>query len=126
MIEYLPGDRHFQIRNNTFLNDLQKRALTRISDLIQKYGSTGIQEAINYAVFDLLKLVVVYPVEDDLRLSDKEGNVLPDVTDGIWLTIKNLAKSVHTDLSEGLLYGFDIRSRRRLSVDYVPEEQRCC
>ena len=78
VIEYLPGDRHFQIRNNTFLNDLQKRALTRISDLIQKYGSTGIQEAINYAVFDLLKLVVVYPVEDNLRLSDKEGNVLPD------------------------------------------------
>jgi len=120
VIEYLPGDRHFQIRNNTFLNDLQKRALTRISDLIQKYGSTGIQEAINYAVFDLLKLVVVYPVEDDLRLSDKEGNVLPDarlMESGS--TIKDLAKSVHTDLSEGLLYGFDIRSRRRLSVDYV-------
>jgi ribosome-interacting GTPase 1 len=34
-------------------------------------------------------------------------------------TIKDLAKSVHTDLSEGLLYGFDIRSRRRLGVDYV-------
>lgn len=120
LIEYLPGDKHFQIKSNAALNDIQKRALTRISDLIQKYGSTGIQDAINYAVFDLLKLVVVYPVEDDVRLADKNGNVLPEARLMEYgSTIKDLAKSVHTDLSEGLLYGIDVRSGRRLSVDYV-------
>ena len=120
LIEYLPGDKHFQIKNNSDLNDMQRRALTRISDLIQKYGSTGIQDVINYAVFDLLKLVVVYPVEDEVRLADKNGNVLPDARLMEYgSTIKDLAKSVHTDLSEGLLYGIDARSRRRLGVDYV-------
>ncbi|MGI0001782.1 MAG: YchF-related putative GTPase, partial [Nitrososphaeraceae archaeon] len=77
-IEYLPGDSHFRIKEDALLNEQQKKALDKTSFFLSKYGSTGIQEIINLTVFNLLKLIVVYPVEDELKLTDKRGNVLPD------------------------------------------------
>ena len=46
--------------------------------ILNKFGSSGIQRIINYAVFDVLKQIVVYPVYDLNTFSDKDGNVLPD------------------------------------------------
>ena len=119
IIHYLPGDNSFNIKQEAELNDQQKKALRIIRNILSKYGSTGIQEVINYACFKLLNLIVVYPVEDELKLTDKKGNILPDarlLPRGS--TAKDLARAIHADLAKGFLYAIDIRSKQRLSSEY--------
>jgi ribosome-binding ATPase YchF (GTP1/OBG family) len=119
IIHYLPGDNSFNIKQEAKLNDQQKKALSIISNILSKYGSTGIQEVINYACFKLLNLIVVYPVEDELKLTDKKGNILPDarlLPQGS--TARDLARTIHADLVKGFLYAIDIRSKQRLSSEY--------
>ena len=119
ILHYLPGDNSFEVKPGVTLNDAQKKALDIVHALIAKYGSTGVQEAINIACFQLLRLIAVYPVEDDLRLSDKNGNVLPDVRllpEGS--TAKDLAATVHADLAKGFLYAVDARTKQRIGADH--------
>jgi ribosome-binding ATPase YchF (GTP1/OBG family) len=119
IIHYLPGDNSFNTKQEAKLNDQQKKALSIISNILSKYGSTGIQEVINYACFKLLNLIVVYPVEDELKLTDKKGNILPDarlLPQGS--TARDLARTIHADLAKGFLYAIDIRSKQRLSSEY--------
>ena len=119
IIHYLPGDNSFNIKQEAELNDQQKKALSIISNILSKYGSTGIQQVINYACFKLLNLIVVYPVEDELKLTDKKGNILPDarlLPQGS--TARDLARAIHADLAKGFLYAIDIRSKQRLSSEY--------
>ena len=118
-IEYLPGDSHFRIKEAALLNEQQKKALDKTSIFLSKYGSTGIQEIVNLTVFNLLKLIVVYPVEDELKLTDKRGNVLPDAhLLPAKSTPRGLAEKIHTDLGKGFLYAIDVRSKMRLGADY--------
>ncbi len=83
------------------------------------YGSTGVQEVIERAVFSLLNMIAVYPVEDESKWTDKDGNVLPDV----FLmprgsTAIDLAFKVHTDLGENFIRAINGRTKRILGHDY--------
>ncbi len=118
-VHYLPGDSSFEIKENAQLSDKQRQALEIVSNFIKKHGSTGVQEIINIACFDLLKKIVVYPVEDESKLSDKKGNILPEA----YLlneesTAKDLAHAVHEELGKGFLFAIDVRSKRRLGADH--------
>jgi hypothetical protein len=119
LLHYLPGDNSFDVKPNVALNAQQQKALDIVRTLMQKYGSTGVQEAINIACFKLLHMVAVYPVEDEFKLSDKRGNVLPDVR---LLpeasTAKDLAATVHADLAKGFLYAVDARTKQRIGADH--------
>jgi ribosome-binding ATPase YchF (GTP1/OBG family) len=118
-LHYLPGDNLFNIKSRDSLNEPQKKALDTVYSIIAKYGSTGVQEVINLACFRLLKLIVVYPIEDEMKLMDKKGNVLPDaylLPQGS--TTKDLANTIHADLGKGFLYALDARSKQRLGVEY--------
>ena len=119
-IHYLPGDSSFEIKENTQLSDKQKQALEIVSTFIKEHGSTGVQEVINLACFNLLEKIVVYPVEDDSKLSDKKGNILPEA----YLlnkesTAKDLAHAVHEELGKGFLFAIDVRTKRRLGADHI-------
>jgi ribosome-binding ATPase YchF (GTP1/OBG family) len=119
VLHYLPGDSSFDVKPNVPLNAQQQHALEIVKALMQKYGSTGVQEAINIACFKLLHMVEVYPVEDEFRLADKKGNILPDVRllpEGS--TAKDLAETVHADLAKGFLYAVDARSKQRIGADH--------
>jgi ribosome-binding ATPase len=119
VLHYLPGDGSFDVKPNVELNAQQQKALDIVKALMQKYGSTGVQEAINIACFKLLHLVAVYPVEDEFKLTDKKGNVLPDVRllpEGS--TAKDLAGTVHADLAKGFLYAVDARTKQRVGADH--------
>jgi ribosome-binding ATPase YchF (GTP1/OBG family) len=120
LIRYIPGDERFEINEKTPLNDKQKWALNFIrKDILGEYMRTGVQFAINVAVFKLLKMNAVYPVADAKKMSDKHGNVLPDVylmRSG--LTVEDLAKEVHSELAKGLLYAVDVRDGLHLPTDY--------
>lgn len=120
LIKYVPGDERFEINDPASLNDKQKWALNLIrKDILGEYMRTGVQFAINVAVFKLLKMNAVYPVADAKKMADKHGNVLPDVylmRSGS--TVEDLAREVHSELAKGLLYAIDIRDGLHLPSDY--------
>ena len=90
-----------------------------VSKIISKYGSTGVQEVINYVCFKLLNLIVVYTVEDEFKLLDKKGNILPDARLlPLGATAKDLAYMIHADLVKGFLYAINVRTKQRLSAEY--------
>ena len=119
IIEYTPGKSSFTVLQKEVLSEKQLQALSYIqTHVLDKYGSTGIQKCIDEAV-DLLDLIVVYPVEDDHHLTDKEGRVLPDafmVPRGS--TAKDLAFKVHTDLGEHFIRAIDARTHRVIGADH--------
>jgi hypothetical protein len=119
VLHYLPGDGSFEVRPTVELSPPQQKALEIVRALIGRYGSTGVQEAINIACFKLLRMIAVYPVEDEFKLADKKGNVLPDVRllpPGS--TAKDLAATVHADLAKGFLYAVDAASKQRIGADH--------
>lgn len=120
LIDYFPGDSDFEVVNPEKLNENQLKALNYIKEhVLQKYGSTGVQDALNAAVFDVLDMIVVFPVEDEHKMSDQKGNVLPDA-----LLIRNgskprdMAYVVHTDIGDSFMHAIDARSCRRISSEY--------
>jgi ribosome-binding ATPase len=120
IIRYIPGDERFEINDQTKLNDKQRWALNFIrKDILGEYMRTGVQFAINVAVFKLLRMNAIYPVADIEKFSDKHGNVLPD----IYLmrsgsTIEDLAREIHSELAKGVLFALDGRDGLRLPVNY--------
>ena len=120
LIKYSPGSEQFEILRSDDLNEKQIKALEFIKKgIMGEYMRTGVQFAINVAVFKLLKMNSIYPVADEEHLADKKGRVLPDLIllkDGA--TINDLAKEIHTDLTRGLLYAKDLRYNLRLPTDY--------
>lgn len=120
LVQYVPGDASFKVVAPEKLTPAQAGALKMVDEKVMKtFGRTGVQEAINEAYFGLLSAVVVFPVEDETKLSDKEGNVLPDayVMKG-GSTALDLARTVHTELADSFLYAIDARNGKRLSADH--------
>ncbi len=124
LIEYLPGDSDFKLIDESKLTSKQKKALEYIREhVLMKWGSTGVQEVINKAFFDVLNMIVVYPVEDANKYTDHHGNVLPDaylVKKGT--TAKELAYMVHTDLGKSFLYAINAKTKQRVGEDYVLQD----
>lgn len=123
LINYFPGDSDFEILKPEKLNDTQLKALNYIKEhVLQKYGNTGVQKALNQVIFDVLNMIVVFPVEDEHKLSDQKGNILPDA-----LLVKkgskprDMAYVIHTDIGEGFMHAIDARSCRRISSEYELE-----
>ena len=125
LIRYNPGDERFEIVHQEQLNDKQKWALNFIRrDILGEYLRTGVQFAINVAVFKLLSMNTVYPVADIKKLSDKHGNILPDVylmESGS--SIEDLAKTIHTELAKGILYAIDARDGLHLPRNYILKDR---
>ena len=120
IIFYLPGDSDFEIKNPSILSSKQLDALNKVSKVLKKFGSTGVQNILNYACFDVLNNIVVYPVEDEFKFTDKKGNVLPEariVSKNI--TAKELANLVHKELGKGFLYAIDARSKQRIGAEHI-------
>ena len=119
LIDYKPGSSSFKIFNETELNNKQRKGLDFIkTHVLDKFGSTGVQKCIEESV-KMLNLIVVYPVEDETHLTDKEGRVLPDAHFmKIGSTAKDLAYKVHTDLGDNFIRAVDARTHRVVGHDY--------
>ncbi|MDD1719278.1 MAG: redox-regulated ATPase YchF [Methanoregulaceae archaeon] len=120
LIAYLPGDAAFRVVNESALSPAQKGGLGKIAEVMKDYKGTGVQQAINRAVFELLDLIVVYPVEDEQHYSDSRGRMLPDaflMKKGS--TPKDLAFQVHTDIGKGFLYAVDAKTKMRVKETHV-------
>ncbi|HEU97593.1 MAG: redox-regulated ATPase YchF [Fervidicoccaceae archaeon] len=119
IIEYVPGDPGFSIPEPSRLNRQQMSALKYINErVIATYGGTGVQQALNFLIFEVLRKIVIFPVEDPTKLTDKDGRILPDA-----LLVdrdsnpKVVAGLVHSDLEKGFLYAIDARTKQRLGAD---------
>lgn len=121
LIKYVPGEERFDVIRPQGLSDAQRTALAYIKrKVFGEYLRTGVQFALSVAVFKLLKMNAVYPVADPVKLTDKMGNVLPDVyLLAAGSTLDDLARTVHSDLHRGLLYAVDVRTGIHLPTDYV-------
>lgn len=118
LVEYISGD-GFEIKAS--LDEKQKKALEFLKrEVIDKFGSTGIQECLNKSVFELQNYIAVYPVADSNKLIDNEGNILPDVfliPKGT--TVKEFAFKIHTDIGKKFVAGIDARSKKKMAADHV-------
>lgn len=118
LINYVPGENDFEIKKE--LTAEQQKALNFVKEkILKKYGSTGIQQCLNEAVFDFMKCITVYPVENEKHFSDSHGNVLPDA----FLMPQNstaldLAYKIHTSIGENFIAAIDSRTGKRLAKDY--------
>lgn len=117
LIRYKPGDQDFEIKGQ--LTKAQSAGLEKIRALMKQYGGTGVQQCINRAVFELLDYIVLYPVEDENKYTDRKGVVLPDaflMKRGS--TARDLAFRVHSDIGESFLFAIDAKSKMRLGEKY--------
>ncbi|MGD0395783.1 MAG: YchF-related putative GTPase [Nitrososphaerales archaeon] len=121
LIKYVPGEERFEILKPQDLNDAQKSALAYIRrKVFGEYLRTGVQFALNIAVFKLLKMNAIYPVADAEKMTDTNGRVLPDVyLMPTGSTVEELARAVHSDLLKGLVYALDVRTGLHLPTNYV-------
>jgi ribosome-binding ATPase YchF (GTP1/OBG family) len=121
LIQYTPGDNDFVIQEPSKLTQGQGKALELIREkVLGKWGSTGVQEIINSAFFELLNTIPVYPVEDAEKLTDHTGRVLPDcylVPYGT--TSKQFASLIHTELGESFIFAIDARTKKRLGESHI-------
>lgn len=119
LIRYRPGDPKFEIVHPEKLNDAQRKALAKIQSILDRFGSTNVQKALETAAYQLLDMIAVYPVEDEHKFTDKDGRVLPDVHlmhNGA--TAKDVAFKVHTDLGEHFIKAIDCRTHRVIGADH--------
>ncbi len=118
-IKYIPGESEIEILDR---NDDKVRTFVEYAQetVFSHQKSTGIQDLINIAVFNVAGFVPVYPVADEETLSDEEGKVLPDV----YLmppgsTVGDLAKEIHTDL-----YKYFIKAKELKTGKYLDKEDK--
>ncbi|MBI4174632.1 MAG: redox-regulated ATPase YchF [Candidatus Aenigmarchaeota archaeon] len=117
IIEYNPGDKDFRLLKN--IDAPHQKALEHIRGFLSQRGSTGVQKIIDHIVFEVLKMIVVYPVENEHKMSDAKGNVLPHaflMRRGS--TALDLAFKVHEDIGKKFVAAIDARSGKQLSASY--------
>jgi len=117
-IDYIPGEKEFNVIDESKLNDAQKNAFSFIkNNVLSKYSSTGVQDVLNEAVFNLLNHISVYPVTNS-KFEDKDGNILPDcflVPKGT--NAQEFAYHIHTDIGDNFIKAIDMRSKQVISKE---------
>jgi ribosome-binding ATPase YchF (GTP1/OBG family) len=117
-IKYVPGSSDFEIIKP--LSEAQKKGLEYIrTNILQKYGCTGVQKLLNTIVFDFLKYIAIFPGGVN-KLMDSEGRVLPDcflLKQGS--TTFDFANTIHTDLAQGFIRAIDVKTKKTLGKEHV-------
>lgn len=116
VIDYIPGSGSFEIK--TDLNDKQEEGLEKIREMLEEYGSTGVQKAMEDALFEELGVIAVFPGGAD-GLGDEHGNILPDcflLHEGS--TAEDFAFTIHSDIGEGFLHAIDCRENRQIGAEH--------
>ncbi|ELZ60563.1 MULTISPECIES: redox-regulated ATPase YchF [Halorubrum] len=117
VVDYDPGDEPFEIVGD--VSDEQRAGLDALRESMADHEGTGVQTALNAAVYDLLDRITAYPVQDAGKWTDGTGNVLPDAfLLPAGSTPPDLAYAVHSDIGEGYLHAVDARASRRIGEDH--------
>lgn len=115
-IAYNPGDETIEIGD---VSDQQYAGLAEIQELLKRWGGTGVQQAIDTAVYDVLDRITVYPVRDATNWTDGEGRMLPDAhLLPAGATPVELAYAIHSEIGDGYLSAVDARTGREIGEDH--------
>ncbi len=120
MIDYQPGHTHFDVLRLEQLTPPQRKALEFIQvNILDKYGSTGVQEVVDQAVFAVLKYIAIYPGGAN-KLEDKDGNTLPDcfLLPGE-STALDFAYKLHSDFGKNFIRAIDVKTKRAVGKDHL-------
>ena len=123
LVSYEPGAPSFTVPDPSKLSPAQAKGLDKIRAFLEARGTTGVQACVEDAVFRLLDLIVVFPVEDETHWTDKKGNVLPDaflVPRGS--TAVDVAFKVHTDLGKHFIRAIDGRTKMVVGRDHPVQD----
>ncbi|MFW5746674.1 MAG: redox-regulated ATPase YchF [Nanoarchaeota archaeon] len=117
MINYCPGSNTFTIEKD--MSDKQTAALEFIRhNVLDRYGSTGIQDIMDKAVFELLGYIALFPGGVS-KLEDSEGNVLPDCfLMPPQTTALEFAYRLHTDFGKNFIKAVDVRKKMPVGKDH--------
>ncbi len=117
LIDYIPGEDHFNIKGS--LNEKQEKALDFVkTKILSKYSSTGVQDVLDKAVFNLLKYIAIFPGGVN-KLADSDGNVLPDcflLPPGS--TALDFAYKLHTDFGDNFIKAMDVKKKIPVGKDH--------
>ena len=117
LVEYDPGDDSFALDEGA--SAAQREGLEDVRAVLDRWGDTGVQRALDTVVYDVLDQITVYPVENETKWTDSQGRLLPDahlLARGA--TPLDLAYAVHSDIGEGYLHAVDAREGRRIGEDH--------
>ena len=117
LLDYIPGDVSFSVTDESKLNDAQKAGLAQIDKVMKKMNGSGVQQCLDAAVFDLLKLKPIFP--GGSKLEDSKGNTLPDCflmkEDA---TALDFAYRLHTDFGKYFIKSIDIKTKMMVGKDH--------
>ena len=78
LVNYSSGDEGFSVVEGKEIAPPQQKALDLVKSVFEKFQTLEFKKILNTAVFDSLNFIVVYPVEDETKLTNKDGVILPD------------------------------------------------
>jgi hypothetical protein len=113
VLEYRPGDEDFEVVAD--LPAEKAAGLEQIREFVTAYGGTGVQQAIETALFEELDAIAVFP---GARKPQDDGTFLQDcfvLPEGA--TAESFAYFLHTDIGDGFLHAHDVRSGRQVGAD---------
>jgi len=120
LINYIPGESDFSLKDESKLSDKQKTALNFIKDnVLKKYQTTGVQTTLDDSVFKVLNYIPLYPGGAN-KLEDQNGNVIPDcflMPNGT--TALQFAYRLHTDFGEKFIRAIDVKTKMTVGKDHV-------
>jgi ribosome-binding ATPase len=120
LITYIPGDKDFTVSGT--LSEKQQNALKFIKEkVLHEFGSSGVQEVLNHAVFELLKYKPIYPGGVG-KLEDSEGRTLPDCfLMPPHATALDFAYKLHTDFGKHFIKAINVRTKMPVGKDHSLE-----
>jgi len=119
LIHYIPGESGFKIVKEEGLSEKQKKALEFIqANILDKFGSTGVQPVLDKAVLELLGYIAIFPGGVN-KLEDSDGNVLPDC----FLmppetTALDFAYRLHSDFGKNFIRAIDVKTKRTVGKEH--------
>ncbi|WP_256402765.1 redox-regulated ATPase YchF [Halorubrum salinum] len=115
VVDYTPGSAQFETVGD--VSGEQAAGLDQIAEFVDEYDGTGVQGALEAAIFDVLGCIAVFPGSANGSKDEKgvfrDCFLLPEDS-----TTEDFAFHIHSDIGEGLLHGTDCRSGRQVGADH--------
>jgi len=117
-VDYEPGAGEFRALKE--LDEKQKHLLEMIrKTVLEKFGNTGIQDALDKTVFEALKYIAVFPAGVK-KLADSEGRILPDcILMPPGSTALDFAFKLHTDMGKGFIKAIDVKKTLMVGKEHA-------
>ena len=115
VVDYTAGGDDFEIVDD--ISAEQEAGLEQIREFVSEFGGTGVQQAIETALFDVLGSIAIFPGSANGSADEKgvfrDCFILPEDS-----TTSDFAYFLHSDIGDGLLHGIDCRSKRQVGADH--------